>query len=143
MSHGAQGRSKSRSSPLPETTSSRSSLTAAPSGGSGSAAFSQGISVDLVIAKAVNPNGADPLTLYAGNRKNGYIAERISFKGAGAGQVRSADDNPYSLYSKLVGLTTTSSGGATMTDPLANELLTSRKSVNDFVRAELKSLQSS
>ena len=62
----------------------------------------------MVVAKAVNPNGADPLTLYAGNKKNGYIAERISFKGGGAGQVRAADDNPYTLYSKLVGLTQSS-----------------------------------
>ncbi len=60
----------------------------------------------MVIAKAVNANAADPLTLYAGT-KNGYIAERISFKGAGAGQVRAADLNPYTLYTKLVGLTTT------------------------------------
>lgn len=115
------------------------SLTAAPSAGSGASAYSQGISVDMVIAKAVNANGADPLTLYAGNRKNGYIAERISFKGGGAGQVRSADDNPYTLYSKLVGLSSAGSGGST-TDPLANELLTSRKSVNDLVREELKAL---
>ena len=119
------------------------SLTATPSAGSGSSAYSQGVSVDMVIAKAVNPNGVDPMTLYAGNRKNGYIAERISFKGAGAGQVRSADDNPYTLYAKLVGLTTMSSGGAAVTDPMAAELLASRKSVNDLVRAELKSLLSS
>ncbi len=114
-------------------------LTAAPSGGSGSTAYSNGISADMVIAKAVNEAGADPLTLYAGNRKNGYIAERISFKGAGSGQVRSADDNPFTLYSKLVGLTG-SSGGSGTTDPLAAELVTSRKSVNDLVRAELNSL---
>lgn len=113
-------------------------LTAAPSMGSGSAAYSGGISADLVIAKAVNPAGADPLTLYAGNRKNGYIAERISFKAGGAGQVRSADDNPYTLYARLVGLATGSGSGSV--DPMANELLTSRKSVNDFVRAELSSL---
>ena len=82
------------------------------------------------------------MTLYAGNKKNGYIAERISFKGSGAGQVRAADDNPYTLYSKLVGLTTTTSGGGTTTDPVATELLTTRKSVNDLVRAELNSLLS-
>jgi hypothetical protein len=115
------------------------SLTAAPAGGGGSTAYSMGSSVDMVIAQAVNPSGVDPLTLYAGNRKNGYIAERISFKGSGSGQVRSADDNPYTLYSRLVGLT---SGGGAMpaTDPLADELLKSRKSVNDVVRAELTSL---
>jgi Protein of unknown function (DUF1552) len=112
------------------------SLTAAPSAGSGSAAYSTGISVDMVIAKAVNDSAADPLTLYAGNRKNGYIAERISFKGAGTGQVRSADDNPYTLYSKLVGLTTAGTGTA----PMVDDLLVSRKSVNDLVRAELKGL---
>jgi hypothetical protein len=115
------------------------SLTGAPSAGSGSAAYSTGISVDMVIAKAVNDMAADPLTLYAGNRKNGYIAERISFKGAGTGQVRSADDNPYTLYSKLVGLTTS---GGTVTSPMADDLITSRKSVNDLVRAELNSLMS-
>src|SRR5215510_11958140 len=81
------------------------SLTASPSEGSAQNAYSTGISVDMHIAKLVNANAADPLTLYAGNKKNGYIAERISFKAGGAGQVRPADDNPYTLYSKLVGLT--------------------------------------
>jgi hypothetical protein len=115
------------------------SLTAAPAGDGGKTAYSQGISADMVIAKAVNDAGADPLTLYAGNRNNGYIAERISFKGAGAGQVRSADDNPYTLYSKLVGLTGGGGGGGG-TDPATAELLASRKSVNDLVRGELNSL---
>jgi hypothetical protein len=55
------------------------SLTAAPAGGGGSTAFSTGISADMVIAHTVNDAGTDPLTLYAGNRANGYIAERISF----------------------------------------------------------------
>ena len=94
----------------------------------------------MVIAKAVNDGGADPLTLYAGNRQNGYIAERISFKGAGAGQVRSADDNPYTLYSKLIGLTTAQTAARRPTLRCAAELLSSRKSVNDLVRGELKHL---
>ncbi|MEI9939625.1 MAG: DUF1552 domain-containing protein [Pseudomonadota bacterium] len=115
------------------------SLTAAPAGDGGRTAYSTGISADMVIAQAVNDGGADPLTLYAGNRDNGYIAERISFKGPGAGQVRSADDNPYTLYSRLIGLTT---GSATtdQTDAAA-ELLSSRRSVNDLVRAELNRLK--
>jgi hypothetical protein len=114
-------------------------LTAAPAGDGGKTAYSNGPSADVVIAKAVNDAGADPLTLYAGNRSNGYIAERISFKAGGAGQVRSADDNPYTLYAKLVGLT---SPGAGMPAPggMADELVTSRKSVNDLVRAELNHL---
>jgi len=111
------------------------SLTAAPSLGNANSAYSTGISADMVIAKAVNPSAGDPLTLYAGNKK-GYIAERISFRGSGAGQVRAADDNPYTLYSKLVGLT--QSGGTA--DPSAAELLATRKSVNDLVRGQLTAL---
>ena len=119
------------------------SLTASPAGGGGSTGYSTGISADMVIANAVNDGGTDPLTLYAGNRQNGYIAERISFKGAGAGQVRSADDNPYTLYSRLIGLTTAPDGSTPIdTTDAAAELLSSRKSVNDLVRAELKHLLS-
>lgn len=118
------------------------SLTAAPSGGGGGTAYSTGISADMVVADAVNDAGADPLTLYAGNRSNGYIAERISFKGAGAGQVRSADDNPYTLYSRLIGLTTAASNDATNAAETAAELLASRKSVNDLIRGELKQMLS-
>jgi hypothetical protein len=115
------------------------SLTAAAPGGSGSTAHSGGPSADMVVAKAVNQNGGDPLTLYAGSKS--YIAERISFKAAGAGQVRAADLNPYTLYSRIVGLTTTGSTGTPMTDPVAAELISTRKSVNDLVRAELNSLK--
>ena len=88
------------------------SLTAAAPGGNGAQAYSGGISADMVIAQAVNANAADPLTLYAGGKN--YIAERISFKAGGAGQVRAADVSPYKLYSKLVGLTTTTGGGTTV-----------------------------
>jgi hypothetical protein len=114
-------------------------LTAAPAGGSAQNAFASGVSADMAIAKTVNPNAADPLTLYAGNKKNGYIAERISFKAGGAGQVRPADDNPYTLYTKLVGLTQSASGNSTA--PAAADLITRRKSVNDLVRGELSALR--
>jgi len=116
------------------------SLTASPAGGGGGTAYSTGISADMVVAGAVNDGGTDPLTLYAGNRANGYIAERISFKGAGAGQVRSADDNPFTLYSKLVGLTRTANSNATAAADAAADLIASRKSVNDLVRSELKQM---
>ena len=74
-------------------------LTARPAGGGGKTATSTGPSADVVIAERLNP-GVDPLTLYAGNKRNGYIVERLSFKDAGAGQVRAADDNPYNLYAQ-------------------------------------------
>ena len=112
-------------------------LTAAPSEGSAQNAYATSLSADMRIAQLVNPNGADPLTLYAGNKKNGYIAERISFKAGGAGQVRPADDNPYTLYTKLMGFSQPSSAGASSASA---ELITTRKSVNDLVRGELSML---
>jgi Protein of unknown function (DUF1552) len=114
-------------------------LTAAPPGSTGTTAYASGISADTLIANAVNPDGAAPLSLYAGVK--GFIAERISFKAGGPGQTRAAQTNPYTLYAQLVGLI--GSGGGNTIDPLAAELLASRKSVNDYVRDELKSLQSS
>ncbi len=114
------------------------SLTAAPPATHGNTAYAASESVDTLIARTVNPEGTEPLALYAGAK--GYIAERISFKAGGAGQTRAADVNPYILYAKLVGLID-GAGPGTGVDPLAAELMASRKSVNDLVRAELKALQ--
>ncbi|MES1175537.1 MAG: DUF1552 domain-containing protein [Myxococcales bacterium] len=105
----------------------------------GNTAYSAGPSADTLIGKTL---GADPLALYSGTK--GFIAERISFKAAGSGQVRAADVNPYLLYSKVVGLVgsgTTTTGGSTPTvDPVAQALANRRKSVNDLVRGELTDL---
>jgi Protein of unknown function (DUF1552) len=113
-------------------------LTGLAPGTNGNTAHSAGPSADTLIGKAL---GADPLALYSGAK--GFIAERISFKGAGAGQVRPADANPYLLYSRVVGLTgstPTAPGTPPAVDPLAQELANRRKSVNDLVRGELKDL---
>ena len=122
-----------------------------PQGGGGQATAT-GPSVDYVISKAVNPSGTDPMTLYAGNLRNGYIADRLSFDMNG--QVRASVDNPYKLYQKLVGLAAPAGSGSTGTggssgmagsgggssNPMAEELIKSRRSANDAVRAELTSL---
>jgi hypothetical protein len=121
-------------------------LTGMKPGASGNTAYAAGPSADTLIGTAL---GADPLALYAGRQKGAFIAERISFKGAGAGQVRAADGNPYTLYSKVVGLAgaapapAPTTPGTTMTpaDMAAQELLRRRKSVNDLVRAELNDLK--
>lgn len=122
------------------------SLTGRPPNGGGTSVTSSGPSIDWELAQKLNPNKEEPLNLYAGNRMNGYIAERISFKGAGAGQVRSAVDNPYTLYSKLTNLVSSGGGGGTTNPPpsgggMADEIILKRKSVNDFVREELNSLK--
>jgi hypothetical protein len=115
------------------------SLTGAAPGSSGNTAYSSGPSADMVISQAVNAAGTDPVALYSA-AKGAYISDRISFRAGGSGQVRAGDQNPYILYSKLVGLTTTSSSGTTTTDPVAAQLAANRKSVNDLVRGELNSL---
>ena len=115
------------------------SLTGAKPGANGQTAYSSGPSSDIVIGQAVNASGTDPIALYSAV-KPAYIADRISFRAAGAGQVRSGDQNPYALYSRLMGLTTTTSTGTTTTDPAAAQLAATRKSINDLVKGELNSL---
>lgn len=122
------------------------SLTGAAPGSSGNSAYSSGPSSDWVIGQAVNPTGTEPLAMYAGS-KPAYIADRISFSGAGSGKVRSGEQNPYNVYQRLVGLApqtpttpATGSGSTTTTDPVMAELAATRKSVNDLVRGEMKSL---
>jgi len=118
------------------------SLTGAAPGSSGNGSYSSGPSSDVVISQAVNPQGTDGLCFYIGP-KGAFIADRVSFTAAGAGKVRAGDQNPYVLYSKLMGLTSAAptTGGTTPTvDPVAAELAATRKSVNDLVRGELNSL---
>ena len=125
-------------------------LTAKTPTGSGGQATASGPSVDFVISKAINATGTSPMTLYAGNLRNGYIADRLSFDDSA--RVRASVDNPYKLYQKLVGLAKPAgsgtdpgmgSAGAPSTptpNPQAAELIAKRKSVNDTIRAELNSL---
>jgi hypothetical protein len=133
-------------------------LTGTKPKGQGSGASGGGPSADFVISEAVNAAGTSPLTLYAGNINNGFIEERLSFDGSG--KVRAATDTPYKLYQSLTGLASSGTGsggtggtgsmgmggGAGMAtagtggSPMATELVQRRKSVNDLVREELKSL---
>src|SRR5688500_11006865 len=53
-------------------------LTASEPDGGGPEAKATGPSADVVIASHVHPDLA-PLTLYAGDKRNGFIAERLSF----------------------------------------------------------------
>lgn len=121
------------------------SLTGAEPRTSGAQAVASGPSVDVVISDAVNPQGIDPLTLYAGNINNGYIEERISFDNSG--NTRAASDNPYKLYQSLVMIAGPAGGDpGTGTPPpptITDELLMRRKSAVDQVRAELNSLRQS
>ncbi len=103
----------------------------------GVSARAGGPSADWAIAERVQP-GTPPLTLYAGNLKNGYIAERLSF--SAAGELTPAVDNPFTLYQKLVGIVAPD-GTMTPDGEAARRLLfESRNSVHDLVREELQAL---
>lgn len=97
-----------------------------------------GPSADVVIASKVHP-ALPPLTLYAGNKKNGYMAERLSF--AEQGTIRAAVDNPYMLYLELVGLLGPDGGMTPEAEEATRRLLESRNSVHDLVREELAALR--
>ncbi len=125
-------------------------LTGVQPSSSGVGANSGGQSVDMFISNAVNEQGKDPITMYAG--AGNYIAERISFPQAGA--ARPMQLNPYATFQELLGLTDGTapstpaagggdSGGATQPQPanMADEILIRRKSVLDTVRNEISELQ--
>lgn len=112
-------------------------LTARKPSSSGVACVGTGPSADWVIADRVQ-HGKPALTLYAGNRRNGYIAERLAFDETG--QTIAAQDNPYKLYQELVGLVDASGAPTPGGQTAAKLLAESRKSVHDLVRSELKDL---
>lgn len=109
-------------------------LTASKPSGGDNKSTSSGISIDTLISNEVNPQGVEPLTLYAG-MKGGYINEKLSF--SAAGQVRAAEGNPWNVYQRLMGL---SKPGTPAEPGMADQLMLQRKSVNDLVREEMKAL---
>lgn len=111
-------------------------LTARASTGGGNNATSTGPSVDTVLADALNADGVGPLTLYSGLKHN-YINEKLSF--SAAGQVRSAEGNPYNVLQRLSGLLDDNTGEPS---PVADQLALRRKSVNDLVRDQINDLMS-
>jgi hypothetical protein len=106
-------------------------------GASAHLAMASGPSADAYIASKVHA-GKNPISLYAGNVRNGYAAQRLSF--SGPGQLLPVIDNPYNLYLELTGL---AMPGGTMTpeaEQAARTLVQSRNSINDLVRDDLRDL---
>jgi hypothetical protein len=120
------------------------SLTGVAPGSSGVSAQSGGQSVDMFISKAVNAQGQDPITMYAG--AGNYIAERTSFSAAGA--ARPMQLNPYATFQQIMGVSDdvapsvpTQPGGGSGSNNMVDEVLIRRRSVLDTVRTELSELQ--
>lgn len=100
---------------------------------SGNLSLAMGESIDNRIAAEINADGVEPLTLYAG-KMGGYIDEVLSYRGAK--DLRAADPNPWSVYTKMVGL-------SALDEALAEQIKARRLSVNDLVRDQMQSLMSS
>ncbi|WP_434420271.1 DUF1552 domain-containing protein [Nannocystis pusilla] len=99
----------------------------------GNLSLAMGESVDNRIARELNPaSNPDPLTLYAG-RMAGYINEVLSYRGAK--DLRAADRNPWSVYTKIVGITA-------LPQEVAMKIKARRTSVNDLVREQMQALMS-
>lgn len=122
------------------------SLTGVAPSSTGTGAQAGGQSVDMFISNAVNEQGQDPITMYAG--MGNYIKERISFNGRGA--ARPMQLNPYATFQELLGIVdkapSTPSNPSTPTTPgqpsnMVDEVLLRRKSVLDTVRTEISELQ--
>lgn len=112
--------------------------------GNSNQAVSSSVSVDTVIAKAINPPGVDPLFLHAGMYAAGgsgfNVPSYISY--ITGGQQRPGIDSPLKAYQRMTGAlgagaTTPAGAAAAAADPLALR----RKSVNDLLRAEITALR--
>lgn len=104
-------------------------LTAASLTGTGKDSLALGPSVDWFIASRVNEPGVEPLTLMSGPQ-SAYIAHGLSY--SGPAQLRGAKNNPFAVYTSLMGLAGSSQE--------LQQIAMRRKSVNDLVRDEMKEL---
>ncbi len=96
---------------------------------SGNKSLSMGESIDNRIMRELMP-GIEPLTLYAG-RMSGYINEVLSYRGEK--DLRAAERNPFNAYKRLFGVPDANVA-------LAERNALRRRSVNDLVRTQMKSL---
>lgn len=100
---------------------------------SGNESLAMGESIDNRIARELNAEGREPLTLYTG-RKASYLPEVLSYRGPK--MIRSGENNPFNAYMRMTGL----SG---MDVDVVNRIRERRASVNDLVRDQLGELLSS
>ncbi len=99
----------------------------------GNKSLAMGESVDNRIARELNgPANPEPLALYAGPM-GGYINEVLSYRGAL--DLRAADRNPWSVYTKMIGITQ-------LPEELIAQIKARRTSVNDLLREQMTALMS-
>jgi hypothetical protein len=97
----------------------------------------QGVSIDQVIASALNPSGRQALVVRPGGRDLG-VAEFNTISYRAPGQMVDAESNPYRAYRAIMGMGTTTPPPAG--DEAAQRLLVRKQSVIDLVREEFQEL---
>jgi hypothetical protein len=95
----------------------------------GQYSLAMGESVDNRMARELNPEAREPLTLLTGPTQ-GYLPIVLSYRGAK--QLRGAENDPFNVYKRMTGL-------AGMDAATIAQVATRRKSVNDLVRGQLQS----
>ena len=103
---------------------------AKPDGFNKEKALALGESIDNRIVRELSGKGLEPLTLHAGQR-SGYLDDVLSYRGPS--DRRTGEANPYNAYVALFGLP-----DQTAADQA--KLALRRKGVNDYIRAEMKTL---
>ncbi|MDQ3032992.1 MAG: DUF1552 domain-containing protein [Myxococcota bacterium] len=92
--------------------------------------MSQGVSADWVIARAMNPEGREPLTLMSGG-SSAYIAEALSWSAPNSRT--NAERSPMNAYMRMMGL-------SSAPPEIQIRIAERRMSVNDLVRDQMSSL---
>lgn len=106
-------------------------------GTSAGGSMADGESLDWRIGQQLNPNGNEPLYMYAGQSGGWLGGPCISWRGSGAANKRSPIHNPWQGYLTLVGGTP---GGTNQ--ELALALAERRESINDILRSQTQALMS-
>ncbi len=102
--------------------------------------LAEGVSVDQMIASALNPAGREALVLRPGGRDLGVpMFNSISYRAPG--QMVDAESDPYRAYRSIVGGEVVAQTPGAEVDPVAERLLAKRQSVIDLVRAEFVELE--
>jgi hypothetical protein len=113
-------------------------LTASKATGKSNRSLPTGQSADLRIATGL---GREPLNLYAGV-KDSYLGDAFAY--GPTGQVRPADNNPWNVYQRMMGMGTMAPSTPTQPGapvPMDNQKDVARqKSINDILRTQIDQL---
>jgi hypothetical protein len=106
-----------------------------PDGNNSNETLAMGPSLDWVISQALDAQGSEPVSLYAGATST-FLGDCILYRGPK--ERRAGERNPLNAYMRLFG--NVMPGGEEPDAAEQNRLALQRKSVNDVVREQMKTL---